>query len=91
MSQTHAIFAVNTALWISKQKRDLKLEDYKQLAADSESLMWLDIGGGEPFLRKDLADIICAFDSKIVHIPTNGSLIPQNAEEPQVSERADGS
>ena len=58
-------------------KRDLKLHDYQQLAADSESLMWLDIGGGEPFLRKDLADIICAFDSKIVHIPTNGSLIPQ--------------
>jgi len=58
-------------------KRDLKLHHYQQLAADSESLMWLDIGGGEPFLRKDLADIVCAFDSKIVHIPTNGSLIPQ--------------
>ena len=59
------------------KKRDLKLDEYKQLGADSESLMWLDIGGGEPFLRKDLADIICSFDSKIVHIPTNGSLIPQ--------------
>jgi MoaA/NifB/PqqE/SkfB family radical SAM enzyme len=59
------------------KKRDLKLDEYKKLGADSESLLWLDIGGGEPFLRKDLADIICAFDSKIVHIPTNGSLIPQ--------------
>ncbi|WP_101756556.1 radical SAM protein [Oceanicoccus sp. KOV_DT_Chl] len=59
------------------KKRDLKLADYQQLAADSESLMWLDIAGGEPFLRKDLADIVCAFDAKIVHIPTNGSLIPQ--------------
>lgn len=59
------------------QKRDLKLADYQQLAADSDPLLWLDIGGGEPFLRKDLADIVCAFDSKIVHIPTNGSLIPQ--------------
>lgn len=58
-------------------KRDLKLHHFEQLAADSESLMWLDIGGGEPFLRKDLAEIVCAFDSKIVHIPTNGSLIPQ--------------
>jgi MoaA/NifB/PqqE/SkfB family radical SAM enzyme len=58
-------------------KRDMKLHHFQQLAADSESLMWLDIGGGEPFLRKDLADIVCAFDSKIVHIPTNGSLIPQ--------------
>ena len=54
------------------KKRDLKLDEYKKLGADSESLLWLDIGGGEPFLRKDLADIICAFDSKIVHIPTNG-------------------
>ena len=59
------------------EKRDMKLHHFQQLAADSESLMWLDIGGGEPFLRKDLADIVCAFDSKIVHIPTNGSLIPQ--------------
>ena len=38
-------------------KRDLKLDVYQQLAADSPPLMWLDIGGGEPFLRKDLADI----------------------------------
>lgn len=59
------------------QARDLKLPVYQQLAADSDPLLWLDIGGGEPFLRKDLADIVCAFDSKIVHIPTNGSLIPQ--------------
>jgi MoaA/NifB/PqqE/SkfB family radical SAM enzyme len=58
-------------------KRDMKLPDYLQLAADSDPLVWLDIGGGEPFLRKDLAEIVCAFDSKIVHIPTNGSLIPQ--------------
>ena len=58
-------------------KRDLKLSDYLQLAEDADPLLWLDIGGGEPFLRKDLADIVCAFDSKIVHIPTNGSLIPQ--------------
>ena len=58
-------------------KRDMKLPDYQRLAEDSDPLLWLDISGGEPFLRKDLADIICAFDSKIVHIPTNGSLIPQ--------------
>lgn len=58
-------------------KRDLKLDQFQKLGADSPPLMWLDIGGGEPFLRKDLADIVLCFDSKIVHIPSNGSLIPQ--------------
>jgi len=58
------------------QQRDLKLGQYQQLGEDSDPLMWLDISGGEPFLRKDLADIVASFNTKIVHIPTNGSLIP---------------
>jgi MoaA/NifB/PqqE/SkfB family radical SAM enzyme len=44
------------------------------LAQQVDRLFWLDIGGGEPFLRKDLPDIIAAFDARIVMIPTNGSL-----------------
>jgi len=63
------------------EKRDLKLADFQKLGAQSPPLMWLDIGGGEPFLRKDLADIVLGFDSQIVHIPTNGSLIPQMIEQ----------
>jgi len=63
------------------EKRDLKLPYFQKLGAQSPPLMWLDIGGGEPFLRKDLADIILSFDSQIVHIPTNGSLIPQMIEQ----------
>lgn len=59
------------------EKRDLKLAHFQKLGEQSPPLLWLDIGGGEPFLRKDLADIILSFDSKIVHIPTNGSLLPQ--------------
>ena len=71
-------------------KRDMKLPDYLKLAEDSDPLLWLDISGGEPFLRKDLADIICAFDSKIVHVPTNGSLIPQMVKQIQrIQERDD--
>jgi MoaA/NifB/PqqE/SkfB family radical SAM enzyme len=58
-------------------KRDLKLHHFQKLGAESPPLLWLDIAGGEPFLRKDLADIILSFDSKIVHIPTNASLLPQ--------------
>jgi MoaA/NifB/PqqE/SkfB family radical SAM enzyme len=58
-------------------KRDLPKETYFELAEDAGSLFWLDIGGGEPFLRKDLAEIIGAFRCKVVHIPSNGSLLPQ--------------
>ena len=58
-------------------KKDMELSLYKKIAADSPPLMWLDIGGGEPFLREDLAEIILSFKSRIVHIPTNASLIPQ--------------
>lgn len=59
------------------KKRDLPKETYFRLADDAGALFWLDIGGGEPFLRKDLAEIIGAFDFRVVHIPSNGSLLPQ--------------
>lgn len=65
------------------EKRDLKLEHFRKLGSQTPPLMWLDIGGGEPFLRKDLADIVLSFDSRIVHIPTNGSLLPQMIEQIQ--------
>ena len=55
-------------------KRDLKLERYQRLASEVGALHWLDIGGGEPFLRKDLAKIVGSFDTRIASIPTNGSL-----------------
>ncbi len=55
-------------------KRDLSLESYRRLAAEAGRLFWLDIGGGEPFLRKDLVDIVACFDAQVVQIPTNGSL-----------------
>lgn len=59
------------------KKRDLPKETYFKLAEDAGSLFWLDLGGGEPFIRKDLAEIIGAFRCKVVHIPSNGSLLPQ--------------
>src|SRR5262245_42664322 len=62
-------------------KRDLPKETYFKLAEDAGSLFWLDIGGGEPFIRKDLADIVGAFRFKLVHIPSNGSLLPQMLEQ----------
>jgi len=35
-------------------------------------LTWLDIGGGEPFLREDLARIVGLFQAGAVSVPTNG-------------------
>ncbi len=55
-------------------KRDLKLQQFQEIARQVGPLFWLDIAGGEPSLRKDLADIVGAFDAKVVQIPSNGSL-----------------
>ena len=54
---------------------------YRDLGRKVGSLFWLDIGGGEPFLRKDLAKIVAAFDCRIVQIPSNGSLPNQMIEQ----------
>ena len=55
-------------------KRDLKIEDYQRLGSQMPDLFWLDIAGGEPFLRKDLAEIVSCFNFEVLQIPTNGSL-----------------
>jgi len=62
-------------------QRDMKLDQFKALGKQVGPLFWLDIGGGEPFLRKDLADIVCSFDAKVVQIPSNGSLHDQMVEQ----------
>jgi len=59
------------------KKYDLKLEDFKRLGQQIGPLFWLDIAGGEPFIRKDLAEIVANFDARIVQIPSNGSLPDQ--------------
>ena len=53
-------------------KKDLTFDEIARLAAEVKDLLWLDIAGGEPFLRKDLADIVALFNFGIVQIPTNG-------------------
>lgn len=53
-------------------KKDLTFDEIARLAAAVKDLLWLDIAGGEPFLRKDLAAVVALFNFKIVQIPTNG-------------------
>ncbi len=62
-------------------KKDIRLEKIHKLAQSTGKLFWLDIGGGEPFLRKDLAEIVSAFDVQVVQIPSNGSLPDQMIEQ----------
>ncbi|MFA6030821.1 MAG: radical SAM protein [Elusimicrobiota bacterium] len=58
--------------------REMPLEDIERLARGSRGLMTLAIGGGEPFLRKDLPEIIGLFRRhagvQAAGFPTNGML-----------------
>ena len=56
------------------KKRDLKIDHYEKLSKYFNNLFWLDVGGGEPFLRKDLYQIVNLFKKQVVAIPTNGFL-----------------
>ncbi len=53
---------------------DLPADRYRRLGREVGRFFWLDIGGGEPFLREDLPQIVEAFDCRVLHIPTNGLL-----------------
>lgn len=61
--------------FVDKTKgEEISLGDCRRLAREVGRILWLDIGGGEPFLRDDLPEIVAAFSAQIVMIPTNGSL-----------------
>ena len=49
-------------------KKDLAFDEIARLAAAVKDLLWLDIAGGEPFLRKVLAAVVALFNFKIVQI-----------------------
>ncbi len=61
-------------------KRDLPLEKYQQLGKEVGPMFWLDIGGGEPFLRKDIVEICASFKAEVMTIPTNGFLVERTVE-----------
>lgn len=68
----------------SSGKRDLPLAVYQQLATDLGHVPWLDIGGGEPFSRPDLVDVVAAFDADVVTIPTNGWFVERVLEQTRI-------
>ncbi len=56
----------------AEKPKDLTLDEVEQVAQVFNDLIWLDIGGGEPFIREDLPEIIAKFKAREVSIPTNG-------------------
>lgn len=51
---------------------ELNLDQIARIAETFPDLLWLDIGGGEPFLRDDLDQILALFKAQEYSIPTNG-------------------
>lgn len=66
---------------------DLSLDEIIRVTKNLPDLYFLLIGGGEPFLRKDLPDIIIAYHKntgvKEVSIPTNGLLTDKISQDCQ--------
>ena len=66
--------------WKNLQRnKDLSLKEIESLAKSLPALRTLDMSGGEPFLRKDLADICRVFAQNcrldLIDIPTSGTLV----------------
>jgi MoaA/NifB/PqqE/SkfB family radical SAM enzyme len=63
---------------IEEKKRELKLNEIERIFSQFPKIFWLTITGGEPFLRRDLVEIVkVAYEKSKVNvltITTNGSL-----------------
>ncbi len=55
-----------------EKPNDLTLDEFRAVASKINDLVWLDIGGGEPFIRKDLPEVLTLFRAQELSIPTNG-------------------
>jgi len=58
--------------FVHKRGRVMPLETAEVIAKKLNGVCWLDIGGGEPFLHKDIVAICRLFPNAAITIPTNG-------------------
>ncbi|MGE0785866.1 MAG: glycosyltransferase [Sandaracinaceae bacterium] len=58
---------------------ELTTAELERVIATIGPLAWVTLSGGEPFMRKDLADVAVALaeacDPRVINIPTNGTLV----------------
>jgi len=54
------------------EENPLSLPEIRTVAEYMKNFLWLEIAGGEPFLREDLADICAFFKAKLISVPTSG-------------------
>lgn len=63
---------------------ELSVAEYEQIAGHLPGLVLLNLSGGEPYLRNDLAEVAAAFirrsGVRLVSSPTNGSFPEQTAD-----------
>jgi MoaA/NifB/PqqE/SkfB family radical SAM enzyme len=75
---------LSCAIWQRTPEGELKLDEIRKLFERAPGFSWVDITGGEPFLRNDLEDIAATViercrDLVLLHLPTNG-LDPDRTE-----------
>lgn len=80
-------------IWQIKPTGELTLDEIRDFAKNNTYFKWIEITGGEPFLRGDIVDIVKAFkeNSKglyIVTMPTN-SLCNPDMEVPKIKQILD--
>lgn len=66
-------------IWRRQPRGELSLDEIRRLFAKSSDFSWIDLTGGEVFLRKDFLDIVDTILSScsrllLLHFPTNGYL-----------------
>ena len=72
----HCFYTEEILNW--KSKKELTLGEYQEIASKAGEVIQVSLTGGEPFIRKDLADIILAFHERahtlFFNVTTNGLL-----------------
>jgi len=68
----------NVINWEKRSVEELSLEEVERIANSFGRLPYITLSGGEPFIRKDLTEVIRTFHEKAktqwVTIPTNGAI-----------------
>ena len=80
-------------IWKIKPKNELTLGEIKKFAEKNNYFKWIELTGGEPFLRSDIVEIVKTFkenskDLFLLTIPTN-SLVEHNLVENKIKQILD--